>query len=191
VPRLLLLLTLLRGAVVATVMVALYYRLPLDGGDALAVAVQLAVGLLVFAAVVAAQAWQIARSDHPRLRAVDALATAIPLFLLVFATAYFAIGRGQPGSFSEALTRTDALYFTITVFSTVGFGDITPVTGPARVVTMFQMLADLAVFGLVARVVVGAVAAGLRRRSAGTPAETARAPALPPPRDEAAGGGPP
>ena len=30
--------------------------------------------------------------------------------------------------FSETFGRTDALYFTVTVLATVGFGDITPVT---------------------------------------------------------------
>jgi voltage-gated potassium channel len=30
-----------------------------------------------------------------------------------------------PHSIGAPLTRTDALYFTVTVFSTVGFGDIT------------------------------------------------------------------
>ena len=74
--------------------------------------------------------------------------------------------------FSEPLSRTDSLYFTITVFSTVGFGDIVPRTDGARVVTMVQMLGDLVFVGLVLQVMIGAAKLGLRRRataSAGFP----------------------
>jgi voltage-gated potassium channel len=148
------------------VLVVLYYLLPLDGGGGVRVALGLAGGLLVFFAVVAVQAWRIMRSDYPRLRAVEALSTALPLFLLVFAATYFLMDRAQPGSFSEPLTRTDSLYYTITVFSTVGFGDIVPLTEPTRIVTMVQMLADLAVIGVVARLLVSAVTVGLQRKAA-------------------------
>ena len=51
--------------------------------------------------------------------------------------------RASAASFTEPLTRTDALYFTVTVFSTVGFGDISPKSEAARVVLIVQMLADL------------------------------------------------
>ena len=165
-------LALLRAFGSATVLVALYYLLPLDPSGGVAVSLGLIGGLLVFTAVLAFQVWQITRSDYPRLRAVEAIATAIPLFLVVFAATYFVLGRERAGTFSEPLDRTDALYFTITVFSTVGFGDITPVTQAARVVTMVQMLADLAVFGMVARVIVGAVGAGLRRRTSAAAPDT-------------------
>jgi hypothetical protein len=97
---------------------------------------------------------------------VEALAAAIPLFLLLFAAAYLRMADADPGAFSEPLSRTDALYFTITVFSTVGFGDITPKTDLARVATMVQMLADLLAVGLVLHVMVGAVKAGMQRRAA-------------------------
>jgi hypothetical protein len=73
------------------------------------------------------------------------------------------------GAFSEPLSRTAALYLTIAVFSTVGFGDITPKTDLARVATMVQMLADLLVVGLVLHLMVGAVKAGLQRRGAASP----------------------
>jgi voltage-gated potassium channel len=171
VRRRLTLLSLLRALIAATVLIGLYYLLPLDSKSGVAVSIGLTFGLLAFAGVVAVQVWQIARSDYPRLRAVEGIATAIPLFLLVFAATYFLLGGGRAGTFSEPLDRTDALYFTVTVFSTVGFGDITPETELARVVTMVQMLADLVVFGVVARVLVGAVGAGLRRRTttAGAP----------------------
>ena len=69
--------------------------------------------------------WALAQAEAA-LRAIEALAAAIPLFLLVFAAAYVKLDSTQAQAFSEPLSRTDALYFTITVFSTVGFGDITP-----------------------------------------------------------------
>jgi voltage-gated potassium channel len=64
------------------------------------------------------------------------------------------------------LTKTDALYFTVTVFATVGFGDIVPRTELARIVTMSQMLADLVVIGLIVRVMISAVKEGHQRRAA-------------------------
>jgi hypothetical protein len=115
------------------------------------------VGLLAFAGLISWQVRSILRSDYPGLRAIDALTTAIPLFLLLFASAYFLMAQAQTGAFSEPLTRTDALYFTITVFATVGFGDITPKSETARVLTTVQMIADLFVFGVLIRVVFGAV----------------------------------
>ena len=62
-------------------------------------------------------------SRFPGLRGVQALATSIPLFLLLFASTYVVMATISASNFSEPLTHTDALYFTVTVFSTVGFGD--------------------------------------------------------------------
>jgi hypothetical protein len=47
--------------------------------------------------------------------------------------------------FAGPLTRTDALYFTVTVFPTVGFGDITARSETARIVVTGQMIADLVI----------------------------------------------
>jgi voltage-gated potassium channel len=173
-PRRRVLRSLLRAALTSTVLVVLYYRLPLTGAlEASTVALLLA-GLALFAGVITWQVRAILRSRYPGLRAIEALAAAIPLFLLVFAAAYVKLADAQPQAFSEPLSRTDALYFTITVFSTVGFGDITPVATPARVIAMVQMLGDLVVVGLVLRVMLGAVKEGRERRAAdsGGPAES-------------------
>jgi voltage-gated potassium channel len=168
VPRRLVLLALLRALLTSTVLVVLYYTLPLTGAPSASATALLLAGLLAFAVVIAWQIRAILASQYPALRAVEALAAAIPLFLLVFAAAYFKLADAHAQAFSEPLSRTDALYFTVTVFSTVGFGDITPRTDPARVMTMVQMLGDLVVLGLVLQAMLGAVRTGWQRRAAGS-----------------------
>jgi voltage-gated potassium channel len=176
-PRRRVLRALLRAALTSTVLVVLYYTLPLTGTLKASTVVLLLAGLTVFAGVISWQLRAILRSQYPALRAIEALAAAIPLFLLVFAAAYVKLADAQAHAFTEPLNRTDALYFTITVFSTVGFGDIAPVATAARVTTMVQMLGDLVVVGLVLRVMLGAVREGRQRRaadSAGTPESSHR-----------------
>jgi voltage-gated potassium channel len=147
---------LLRSLATTVLLVVLYYLLPLD--HIKSVPLTLAGGLLILLAVTAWQLHAIIRARYPALRAVEALATTVPLFLLLFASAYFTMARISPANFSaHSLTRTDALYFTVTTFSTVGFGDITPVSQSARLVVMAQMLLDLLVLGLGIRVFIGAV----------------------------------
>ncbi len=86
------------------------------------------------------------------------------MFLVLFSSTYFLLAQAVPGSFTESMNRTDALYFTVTVFATVGFGDIAPVTGTGRVLTTVQMIADLIVVGVIAKALFGAVRIGMRRR---------------------------
>jgi len=138
-------------------LVAIYYLLPLNRSATWAAVAILAIGLACLVALVVFQVRRILRSRFPGLRAVEALATSIPLFLLLFASAYVVMARISADNFSEPLTRTDALYFAVTVFSTVGFGDITPKTEAARLVVTGQMIADLVVIGLAVKVIVGAV----------------------------------
>jgi hypothetical protein len=142
----------------------LYYAAPLDRGFGVVALLALLGGLALFGALVVWQVSAIARSEHPRLRVIEALATALPLFLLLFSASYFLLSGERPESFSEPLSRTDSLYFTVTVFATVGFGDIVATDGPGRVLTTVQMVADLVVVGLVAKVLFGAVRVGLTGR---------------------------
>jgi hypothetical protein len=75
----------------------------------------------------------------------------------------------DPASFTaDNLTRTDALYFTVTVFATVGFGDISAASQAARLLVTAQMILDLIVLGLGIRVFIGAVEEGRRRQETTT-----------------------
>ena len=71
------------------------------------------------------------------------------------------MARADPSNFNVyPLTRTDSLYFTVTVFATVGFGDITATSQTARLIVTVQMILDLIVLGLGIRVFLGAVQRG-------------------------------
>ena len=88
-----------------------------------------------------------------------------PLFLLLFAATYFVVSQGNPDTFNvPGLSRTGALYFTVTVFASVGFGDIVATSDTSRALVMVQMILDLIVLGAVIRIFIGAVQ--LARRGA-------------------------
>ncbi len=154
----------LRGLLTATALVVLYYLLPLDRPWNADTALRLLAGLLVFAGVMVWQVRRITRARYPGVQAVEALGLIVPLFLLLFASTYFLMERASAAAFTQPLTRTDALYFTVTVFSTVGFGDISPKAEAARVILIVQMLGDLAILGAGIRVLLGAVQRGRQQR---------------------------
>jgi hypothetical protein len=146
-----------RTVLVTCSMVAFYVAAPLDQRPVGAIAARLVLELLALVVVLGWQIRAVGRSPHPVLRGVEAVAVSVPLLVLTFAATYVVVDNNNPGSFTEALSRLDAAYFSVTVLATVGFGDIAPVTELARSLVMAQMLVDLAFVGLVAKVLVGAV----------------------------------
>lgn len=155
----------LRSLLITAVLVVLYYVLPLDERLDAGVAVRLLIGFLIFAAMATWQVRSIIGSRYPAVKAIEALGLIVPLYLLLFASTYFVMERASAANFTQPLTRTDALYFAVTVFSTVGFGDIAAKSEAARVVLIFQMLGDLALLGAGVRVLLGAVRRGQQRRT--------------------------
>ena len=137
------------------VLVTVYYQLPLQTSSTAIAITILLIGLVLLIALIALQVRSILASSFPGVRAVEALATSVPLFLLLFASSYAVIARLSAANFSEPLDRTNALYFTVTVFSTVGFGDITATTHTARLVVTAQMIADLVIIGIAIQAIVG------------------------------------
>jgi hypothetical protein len=139
----------------AAVLFGAFALAPLDfrGRDVLGV--RLAASVVLPMLVLGLQILAVARSPYPRLRAVEAVAISFPLLICLFASTYYGMGRANPAGFNEALTRTDALYFTVTVFATVGFGDIVASSQVARIAVTIQMVADLLLIGVIARVLLG------------------------------------
>jgi voltage-gated potassium channel len=158
----------------ATVLlVAIYYLLPLDHASIPTAVTFLVIGLGGLVAMIVWHSRAIIGSSYPVMRAVEALATYVPLFLLLFAATYFVMARVSAANFTEPLTHTDALYFTVTVFSTVGFGDITAKTEVARVVVTLQMVADVVIIGAGLKIITSAVQRGRQRQSNQNATETA------------------
>jgi len=151
---------------------ALYWALPVADRTGLGTLVELFVGLLIFGAVLGWQVLKIMGAEHPELRAAEALAIAVPIVLIVFSFTYLSLSHAQPGSFSEPLNRVSAVYFVITVISTVGFGDITPKTDAAMIVVSFQIMLDLVLLVGIVRAVFFAAQVGVRRRQSERDATT-------------------
>jgi Ion channel len=160
--------SMLRAAGSTTALVVIYYLLPLNRSSTAVAVTMLIIGLVILTGLLAYQVRAITRSPFPLLRGVEALATSIPLFLLLFAATYVVLATISASSFSQPLSRTDAIYFTVTVFATVGFGDITAKTEVARLVVTGQMIADLIALGLGVRVLLSAVQRGRQRQPTGT-----------------------
>jgi voltage-gated potassium channel len=148
---------LLRVTLVTTVLCLLYVFAPLDGGSNREFTLRLVGSLAVLAIVVTWQIIAVTRSPYPRLRAIEGIAFSVPLLILLFSSAYVAMSTVDGSSFTEQLNRIGSVYFTVTVFATVGFGDIAPRTEAARILVTIQMLADLALIGVIAKVLLGAV----------------------------------
>lgn len=156
--------SLVASGLVSAAVVFAYFALPLSAELDADTTLVIIGGLLGVAALLAWHIRSIVRSTHPKARAVAALVTTMPVFLVLFAASYFEMSRAEPSHFSEPMSRLDAAYYTVTVFSTVGFGDITPLSAPARGATTVQMVGDIILVGIVAQVIVGAVRRAVRRQ---------------------------
>lgn len=168
---------LLRVTLSITLLFMAYYLIPTKGDGGESDVPWLILEMAVFAVIVAIQVPIIVKADYPILRAVEALAVTIPLFLLIFSRIYLSNSLANVGSFSQSLDHTTAFYFTVTVFATVGFGDIVATTNGMKLLVTVQMLLNLAVLGLVIRLVSSAAQKGVARKKEGRRARHPEPPA--------------
>ncbi|WP_072806618.1 potassium channel family protein [Rhodococcoides yunnanense] len=162
--------SLLRRAIVrpiatALALTVLYFVVPMQGIRDIGTVLLLT---LVLAAVVLVCVWQVTKvlkADYPAIQAIEALAAVVPVYLIGFSAVYYLIAAASELNFNEPVTRVGSLYFTLSVFSTVGFGDITASTDFARAIVTLQMVGNLVFVALGGRLLVAAVRRGQARRS--------------------------
>jgi hypothetical protein len=154
-------------AIATTSLILLVYFLAPAAKPHHSIVVRLSAGLALFIAALLYEVRAILRSDRPMLRAANALALVIPVFVAVFSWIYLTIENTQPLAFTQPLDHVGALYFTVTVFTTVGFGDISARTHVARLVVTAQMVLDVLVIAVVLRLILEA-ARGTFGRPQGT-----------------------
>lgn len=84
----------------------------------------------------------------------DVLCAAVAIYLLIallWATAYSLVEELAPGSFmiqatpglDASMQGFNAVYFSVMTLTTAGYGDITPVTGPARMLAMLEAMVGI------------------------------------------------
>lgn len=128
------------GAVVACTVV--YYLLPVSrfglAGTVNAVVV-FAVGLVVISALILFQVRRFRIEGARHGSSIAGVIAALYLAVLFFAAVYFGLASHDPGSIASLRTKTDALYFSLTITSTVGFGDVHAESQLARAAVSVHM----------------------------------------------------
>lgn len=92
------------------------------------------------------------RVQSVRYRRIGWLLNALYSLMLFFGLVYAAIAYYHPDQFVGIGDRTDALYFSVTIVSTVGFGDIHAEATAARLLVTAHMLFNLIYLGTALRV---------------------------------------
>lgn len=141
---------LLRGAAVNVLAVAastaVYFALPLgvfDVRSTWAFVGAFAAGLVAVAAVIVRQVRRF-RSGGVALTGV---LTSLYLAVLFFAAVYCGLNAHWPGSIAALRTKVDALYFALSITSTVGFGDVHASSQVARVLVGVHLVFNLGFLG--------------------------------------------
>jgi hypothetical protein len=96
------------------------------------------VGLGLAVAIPVRIARDVARS---RRITMDTVAAGLCVYLLLglaFGYAHVLVSGWIPDAYSTTLTDQDAMYLSFVTLTTVGFGDVVPLLGPARAVTILE-----------------------------------------------------
>jgi hypothetical protein len=142
----------MRTTVTVVLLLILYAIFPVEPitfGETFA---RLILALAILGLVVGIQVRAIMAANYPQLRATEAVVIAVTVFVVLFSLLYLGLAQADAGSFSKPLDRVSAFYFTVTVLSTVGFGDIVADTDLARLSVTVQMLLNLTLIAVVVRV---------------------------------------
>jgi voltage-gated potassium channel len=92
----------------------------------------------------------VSTTHAPYLEAGLAILMMVAMVVIGFASMYMAMSKHNQ-QFPDIHTKLDAVYFTVTTLATVGYGDLVPGGQLARAIAMTQMIVDILVIGVAAR----------------------------------------
>lgn len=150
----------------ALLMLAVYFVLPepkVDEPPWLTVAA-VVVGGVFYASAGVWAFFRIHKSTHPARTGLNALVLMITAIVLIFALTYLALSVDNVDNFNEPLDKVSALYFTMTILTTTGFGDISAQSHAGMIAVMTQMVVSLTLLTTLARVLVEATRRATRRQ---------------------------
>lgn len=134
----------IRSALLGFGVLLIYWLLPIDSFDSVVtITVMITLSLAVWVFFVVREVFRLRDSPYPLIRLSGALIATIMLLVVIFAQVFLTLDHAEPGAFSQELNKMAALYFSMTVTATVGFGDIVAKTDIARAVVTFQMFVNL------------------------------------------------
>ncbi|MEI7442367.1 MAG: potassium channel family protein [Actinomycetes bacterium] len=146
------------------VSLAIFFTLPYDGlSNNRQAVLRLVVGLSLLLVVIVVLIRRILSAPLPQLKTLEALVVLLVQFICLFAGTYLLISHLDAGAFTEPLTHSSALYFTIVTFGTVGFGDITPHSDLARLLVSAQIIIDFVFIAAIIRALVAVAQASLQK----------------------------
>ncbi|MFD4456963.1 potassium channel family protein [Nocardia sp. NPDC058480] len=154
----------LRNGAAAVCALLLYYSVPMSWAFQLDAWPGRVFGVVSFIAGVVGLVWLVWRRIEHFLKApataggrVDGVLLVVCVVCVVFSLFYYRLQQLHPDEFDGLVTRTDALYYTMSTLGTIGYGDVHAVGQVARVATMVQIVFDLVVIGTLATIVTTSV----------------------------------
>ncbi len=154
------------GAAVIAGLLAVYMALPEPTGDEppWMIFISIVVITVIYSAGAIWSLLFINRARHPVRVGLITLAVMVTAMVVIFALTYLSLSVESAENFNVPLDKVGALYFTMTILSTVGFGDIVATANPSRIAVMIQMVVGLTLITALARVLVEAARRAARRR---------------------------
>lgn len=123
-----------------------------------------AVGLFAYVTLTLWAVMRLQRSPRPVQEGAILITVLATLIVLGYSWLYLAVVAADASSFNQPLTKASAVYFTVTVLATVGFGDIVAVSDSARLIVTSQMLLGITLLTLGIRLIMQSARLAAQRR---------------------------
>jgi voltage-gated potassium channel len=140
-----------------------YFYLPLTRDE---VVRPEAANVMIVVVAIVGMAWLVVLEVRHQIddfedRRIDRLVVSVVVVMVGFSLIFYLLERANPTQISGLHTRIDALYFTVTTMSTVGYGDIHATGQIARMLVVIQIVFNLVIITTAAHLVSSKVREGV------------------------------